>query len=316
MIGSANDTSWQPVSLRDELGLISDDGMAITSTRRGAATTAGGPYREGRRGARPNAFYVVDVVETSVALVAEARALDTTVRGQVTQALLQRHSVVVLLDAAAPSAAALGVASRSLEPPAAVMMAARATAALRVIGGWDPSTGFVFVAREARPGRTSTPHHVVAEARWQPPRWRVAARRPEHEWPALRARFGSGAFVGVDVAGTRAFLARHGPIATDLMLARVEAALRRAGARMGAVFARGANDEFVLGVDYAKGPPLGEAALAAVRALELADGAAGTVGVHVAVVSGAPAATVPQRLQAAVAEAAKSAGAPLRVHLG
>ncbi len=313
MIGSANDTSYVRVRLREELGLVSDDGMAIELRSRIATTPGGGPYRGATSAPHRNVFHIVDVEETSVALM-DAPG-DPAVRGPLTQALLQRHSVIVFFDADAPGAAVLGVASRSLEIPAAVMVAARAATALKVIGGWDESGGFVFVAREAAPGRLGEPHHVCAEPSWQDPQWRVTAYRPDHEWPALRERFGSGAIVGLDVDGTRAFLRRHDVVQTDLMLARVEVALRRLGARMGATFARGRGDEFLFAVEYAKGPALGEAALEAVRSLAIPNGAGRTIEAHVGVVPGAPADTVAARLEAAVSEAASATGERVRVHL-
>lgn len=313
MIGSSSNTAHLRVRLRDELGLVSDDGMAIEVRSRGTTTMGGGPYRGATSAPRKNVFHTVDVEETSVALMDAPH--DPGVRGPLTQALLQRHSVIVFFDAEAEGAAVLGVASRSLEIPAAVMMAARAATALKVIGGWDESRGFVYVAREATPGRLAEPHHVCAEASWQEPQWRVAAYRPDHEWPALRARFGTGAIVGLDVDGTRAFLRRHGPVETDLMLAKVEATLRRLTARMGATFARGRGDEFLFAIEYAKGPALGEAALEAVRALEIPNGAGRSMEAHVGVVPGAPADTVAARLEAAVSEAAAATGERVRVHL-
>lgn len=315
MIGSANDTSYQRVRLRDEYGLVSDDGMAIEMRRRpgGRRQTGGGPYRGAAEMPRRKLFHVVDVVETSVALV-DAPG-DAAVRGQLTQALLQRHSVAVFFDASAPGVGVLGVASRALEVEAAVMVAARAAAVVKVCAQWDESRAFVFVAREAAPGRVGHAHHVCAEAAFRDPNWQVTAYRPVHEWPFLRARFGGGAVVGVDVDGTRAFGERHDAVRTDLMLARVEGALRGLGAQMGATFARGRGDEFVLAIEYAKGPALGEAALDAIRALAIPDGAGGTVTAHVGVIPGAPAATVPERLEAAVSEAARATGERVRVHL-
>lgn len=315
MIGSANDTSAQPVRLRDEVGLVSDDGMAIEMRRWpvGKRQTGGGPYRDGSTMVPQTLFHVVDVVETSVAVI-DAPA-DPSVRSPLTHSLLQRHSVAVFFDADARGAGVLGVASRALEIDAAVMVAARAAAIVKASAKWDEARAFVFVARESGPGKGAIPHHVCALASHGHGQWRVAAFRPAHEWPALRARFGSGAVVGLDIDGTRAFAKTHGRVATDLMLARVEAALRRLAHEHDATFGRGRGDEFLFATDYARGPSLAEAALDTVQGLAIADGSGGVLGAHAGVVPGAPAATVTDRLEGAVRDAARATGDRIRVHL-
>lgn len=312
MIESAHDTSALPVRLRRAIGSVSDDGMAIGMGAPASATGGAGPYRASATRQRPRTFRVVDVRETSAALI-DAPA-SATVRGQITQALLQRHAVVVLLEAEASGGAVLTVSSRSLELPAAVMVAARATAALQVAGR-GAARSLVFVVRAAGPRADAMPHHVSALATPHGPAWRVAAFRPEHEWPALRARFGAGAFVGVDVAGTRAFVARRGRVAGDRMLVDVEAALRDLAHRWGAVFVRGRGDEFLFATEVARGVALAEAALQAIDDLAVDDGAGGTVGARAAVVSGAPPETVTDRLDAAIRTAARHEGEGIRVEL-
>ncbi len=315
MIGSANDTSAQRVRLRDEHGLVSDDGMAIEMRRWPVAKhqTGGGPYREAGGGSRPSLFHVVDVVETTVAVM-DAPG-DRAVRSPLTHSLLQRHSVVVFFEADAIGAAVLTVASRALEIGAAVMVAARAAAIVKASAKWDESRVFVFAVRESGPGKGETAHHVCAVATHGHGQWRVAAFRPAHEWPALRARFGGGAVVGLDIDGTQAFAATRGRVATDLMLARVEAALRHLAHERGATFGRGRGDEFLFATDFARGPSLAEAALETVRGLAITGGSGGTLGAHVGVVPGAPAETVTDRLEAAVADAARATGERVRVHL-